>query len=206
MLIEANGLTVYRGDDALFSDLSFALHAGEIVRLEGSNGSGKTTLLRILCGLAEADEGELKWGGKPLRRAMESLREQILFIGHKPGINSELTPLENLQLLAKLETRCSTQNIEAALTQLLPPGRLDLPCRVLSAGQKRRVALARLLLTPAKVWMLDEPLTALDATGRGWLEEQLVKHALKGGSAVVTSHQPLAESSGVARTFRLVQR
>lgn len=203
MLLEATGLTVYRGDEPLFEDLEFTLVAGEIVRLEGSNGSGKTTLLRILCGLAEADEGSLLWQGQALPGCASELREQTLFLGHKPGISAELTPVENLQVLCSLGRPRSLDDIETALYEVQLEHRLDLPCRVLSAGQRRRVALARLVLSDSLVWILDEPLTALDADGRRWLENLLIEHARHGGSVIVTTHHALAENNDIARSFRL---
>lgn len=203
MLLEANGLTVFRGDEPLFENLTFTLAGGEIVRLEGSNGSGKTTLLRTLCGLAEADEGSLRWCGQPLSRAITELREQVIFLGHKPGINGELSPVENLQLLCGMQQPVERTGIVTALSAVRLENRLELPCRMLSAGQKRRVALCRLLLSQASVWILDEPLTALDSDGRAWLENLLIEHARAGGSVIVTTHQALSEDSGLARSFRL---
>lgn len=195
-LLQSKGLTVYRGDEPLFADIDLTLSAGEILQIEGSNGSGKTTLLRVLCALAEADEGEVFWRGKNLRKHRSEFYAETLYLGHKPGIKAELSALENLRLYLSLGQNSNATAIkDAALEQALDTvhlsGRGDLPCGVLSAGQQRRVALARLVLTSAKLWILDEPLTALDLEGRNTVQRILENHVVAGGSLLYTTHQAL---------------
>lgn len=203
-LLVTRGLSVFRSDEALFENLEFSLSAGEIVRVEGDNGTGKTTLLRLLCGLGEADEGDVLWQGRPLHKQLSQARGEIIFLGHKAGINGAMTAFENLAFLCSLESHVSENDIVDALQRVNLAAKMELPCRLLSAGQKRRVALARLLLTRARIWILDEPLTALDVSGREWLETLLLEHVANGGSAIVTTHQDFLADNPVARPLRLM--
>ena len=202
-LLTAVDVGVERGEQVLFRQVNLTLVAGELVQLTGSNGCGKTTLLRILAGLGTADAGELFWCGVPLARQRQLLREQSLYIGHKPGISAELTPVENLCFLAGLQQPVSRQRALQALTDIGLEARVDVPCRVLSAGQKRRVALARLGFSKARLWILDEPLTALDLQARSWLELQLQQHIEQGNAALVSTHTLLDIELGGQRCLRL---
>ncbi len=190
-LVEVRGLTVFRGDDALINQLDFSLYAGEMVRIAGSNGSGKTTLMRLLCGLALADEGEILWQGKRWRPQRSAIYAQTLYLGHKPGIKAELSAVENLRLSQRLSGLRDDAAINTALATVALGDRADLPCAVLSAGQQRRVALARLLLQPSTLWMLDEPLTALDAEGRNIVTNLIRQHVETGGALLYTTHHEL---------------
>lgn len=180
-LISADMLSVARGDRTLLRGLSFVLAPGEVLHLRGRNGAGKTSLLEILAGLRQPLEGRLR---KPDADALH-------WLGHKNALNPALTVLENLRWWCGL----NAAPVSAILPALERVGMETLrhrPCRTLSAGQKRRAALARLLLAPRPLWLLDEPLSGLDVDGIERFAELLATHARSGGAAIVTSHQPLA--------------
>lgn len=206
-MLEGRNLAVMRGEQVLFAQLDISVGASEVVRLLGPNGSGKTTLLRVLCGLTEADEGEVYWQGNEVTRSRAEFNDALLFLGHKPGLTPELSARENLTLLSGLEsykTDCPTEEstqsatgkaIERALVEVGLGTRIDQPLATLSAGQQQRVKLARLQLTVAPLWILDEPLTALDSSGQAWLAERITEHASEGGSVLVTTHQEFGNSN-----------
>jgi len=194
-LIEGRGLAVMRGEQLLFSGLDISLEAGDIVRLTGPNGSGKTTLLRVLCGLTEPDAGEVFWQGTPVRKQRSEFNQQLLFLGHKLGLTPELTAFENLAMLCRLERTASDADIRQALEYVGLGNRVNQPLVTLSAGQQQRVRLALTVLLDTPLWIFDEPLNALDATGQEWLEETLNAHAAKGGCALVTTHQAIGHSA-----------
>ncbi|MCX8017784.1 MAG: cytochrome c biogenesis heme-transporting ATPase CcmA, partial [Rhodocyclaceae bacterium] len=162
-MLTASGLSCVRGDRRLFSGLDLAVGAGQWLHVQGENGAGKTSLLRILAGLAPPAAGEICWQGAPIKTLAEDYRRELLFLGHHAAVKEELTPLENLLFAARLD---ATSLDEAAAMKALARfglrGREDLPVRFLSAGQKRRVLLARLAVRQATLWILDEPFTALD--------------------------------------------
>ncbi len=191
-MIEARDLAVMRGEQVLFAKLDLSLSAGEVMRVSGPNGSGKTTLLRILCGLTEADAGDVLWRDKPVKSQRLEFQQSLLFLGHKPGLTPELSARENLNVLCGLQQPVSDGEIEGALKAAGLDGRLDQPVLTMSAGQQQRVKLARMLLSSAQLWILDEPLTSLDSDGQEWLEKQLDNHAAKGGAAILTTHQELS--------------
>ena len=192
VLLEAKGLTIWRGDNLLMEDIDVQLCAGSITQIQGTNGSGKTTLLRALIGLAEFDEGEIFWCGKPFFKARDDLYAELLYLGHKPGISAGLTPLENIRALCPELGQDSRALTGQVLDELAIADRIDLPCAALSAGQKRRVALARLRLQSARLWVLDEPLTSLDTNGYQWVREEIKRHVGTGGVVVFTTHQALS--------------
>ncbi len=196
-------LTCYRGDHLLFADVNFELCPGDILQIDGENGSGKTTLLRILCGLVLADEGEVFWQGKPLHKMRAEFGSQLTYVGHHNGFKGELTPIENLRMDRSLANARADMSPQQALQLLGLLNRDDVPCRALSAGQRRRVALARLLVTNTKLWILDEPLTALDVRGRAVIEAELIKHAQAGGMVVFTTHHPLQLGDYPLKTLHL---
>ena len=203
-LLQAKSLTVYRGDDALFADIGFSVAEGDWLQIEGGNGSGKTTLLRVLCGLANADEGEVLWQGTRIQSQRSEFHADLLYLGHKTGIKAELSACENLCLYQHSNSSAGSETaIVEALGVLGLADRADLPCGVLSAGQQRRVALARLLLSPARLWILDEPLTALDVEGRDTVQGLLEKHVSAGGALVYTTHQALPINGIATRSLRL---
>ena len=180
-----------RGYRELFNGLNFSVQPGEVLRVEGDNGSGKTSLLRILAGLAEPLEGEVLWNGMPVKHPDSGYLPSMLYLGHRAAIKYELTPIENLCMARALFGSREQNGIEEALYQIGLYGFEDIVSGNLSAGQKRRVALAQLLLTQAKVWILDEPYTSLDVAAIAFLEGLFQKHVQNGGTLILTSHQPV---------------
>ena len=175
-----------------------------MLQITGGNGAGKTTLIRVLCGLSPPDDGEILWRRQSIYTAADDYRADLLYVGHRDGVKNELTPLENLSFAAALHDSPSLLTPEAAL-QKVGLDDIDKPCGKLSAGQKRRTALARLLLNRATIWFLDEPLTALDDEGRRILGDIVEVHLSNGGAAVIATHQQLPEWSS-AQTMRLEKR
>ncbi len=204
MLTVAN-LACVRGERLLFEGVSFTLVPGEWLHLEGENGSGKTSLLRIVCGLLHPVDGEIRWNGTTAAEAGDDYHEELLYLGHAGAIKEDLTALENLRIGAALAGRTlDEQAALAALRRLGLKGREDLPSRFLSQGQKRRVALARLLTSTARLWVLDEPFVALDARAVALLCGILAEHLRDGGMALFTSHQAVDLGAG-GRSLRLGQ-
>ncbi|MCE8020858.1 cytochrome c biogenesis heme-transporting ATPase CcmA [Halomonas sp. MCCC 1A11036] len=198
--LQARNLACERDDRWLFRGLDLDIRAGEIVRVEGPNGSGKTTLLKILSGQLADYEGELSWGGRPMREARESFLANLLYLGHSPGVKAALTPLENLAWYQALAGQPGGEAARfAALEEVGLAGFEDVPAAQLSAGQQRRVALARLALTPRLLWVLDEPFTAIDRDGVAALEQRLVGHARAGGGVLVTTHHGLTPCAELRR-------
>jgi heme exporter protein A len=190
--LEARALACSRGSATLFRGVSFALEPGEWIAVRGPNGSGKTTLLRCVTGLTRADEGEILWNGEDIRRVPAPFHGNLLFSGHLPGIKDDLSAEENLQgALALRGIPASADACRAALGEAGLGKRALLPARRLSAGQRRRIGLARLLLDPAPVWALDEPLTALDDAGQQLFGRLLERHLARGGLALLATHHDL---------------
>lgn len=198
-LLQARGLFCERDERVLFSGLDFTLHAGELMQVAGSNGSGKTTLLRILCGLNSLWDGELFWRGSPLHEQRESFLASLLFIGHRVGVNRILSPRENLRWSCALQGGVDDGRIQQALERVGLAGYDDIPCHNLSAGQHQRVALARLHLIDAPLWILDEPFTTLDVDGVRALEQHLASHTAQGGAVMVTTHHALNVPCDITR-------
>lgn len=190
MGLTAKGLCVYRGDRCLFSGLDLALAEGELLYVSGPNGSGKTTLLRLLCGLTVPEDGTILWDGKSIRQQGDDYRRELFYFGHLNGIKADLSALENLQMNAALAGQSvSEEDALDALELLGLASYEDLPTKVLSQGQKRRVALARLWLTQAKLWVLDEPFTALDVAAVALLRDRMRAHLDGQGMIILTTHQ-----------------
>ena len=191
-----DAVTCERGARRLFAPLSLQLHAGEWVHLQGENGVGKTTLLRTVCGLTPAASGSVLWQGQPIAQVRSALQSELLYLGHSLALKADLSPLENLQVDAQLRGHpTGTPQILDALAELGLNSLAHLPLRVLSQGQQRRVALARLVLSRAALWVLDEPWVALDAKSMQALTQRLDAHVQAGGSLLFTSHQPAALTS-----------
>ena len=206
-LLNAENISVWRGDNLLLHNVSFSIDAGEIVQVLGTNGSGKTTLLRILCGIGIADDGVVLWRGEPVSRASDQFHAELLYLGHKSGIKSSLTPVENLLFFSELagikKSEHTQKKIHTALTELALEDKANIVCKNLSAGQQRRVSLARLILEPATLLVLDEPFTALDADGLRWVENQIALHVENGGAVVLTSHTQFNAPQLSVRRFEL---
>ncbi len=202
VLLQAQNLSVSRGELTVFERKSFTINTGMLFQLQGDNGSGKTTLLRAICTLIPLDEGELRWRGELLPAAREQYFAEMCFAGHADGLKGDLTAVENLTSTLTEHTPTVIECI-AALEKTGFTGRDDLPCRVLSAGQRRRVVLARVLLSQATLWVLDEPLTALDASGRELVGKLIEEQVGSGGSVVYSTHQPLDVSGFPLQTLAL---
>lgn len=189
MSLAAENLAALRGERLLFRGLGFTLPPGGALALTGPNGSGKTTLLRLLAGLARPFAGRVTWQGRPIAADPEAHRARLRWIGHLPGLKAALTPAESLAFEARLAGR--PDGLTAALAAFDLEPFAHLPARVLSAGQRRRVALARLALGPAALWLLDEPASALDAASEARLWALAEAHLAAGGALVVATHAPV---------------
>ncbi|MFI8416774.1 cytochrome c biogenesis heme-transporting ATPase CcmA [Serratia sp. NPDC078593] len=203
-MLEAKNLSCVRDERTLFSALSFSVEPGEIVQVEGPNGAGKTSLLRIVTGLARPACGEVLWRGQNTLRCREQYHGDLLYLGHQPGINALLTPFENLQFYQATRGATGRQSIWQALEKVDLVGYEEIPVAQLSAGQQRRVALARLWLSQSPLWILDEPLTAIDKQGVGELISLFEQHAQQGGMIVLTTHQDLAGVNQTVGKVRLL--
>lgn len=196
-MLTAHGLTCVRGERRLFAGIDLAVGPGEWLHVRGENGAGKTSLLRLLVGLMQPADGEIRWDGVPVRELSEEYRRHMLFLGHHGAVKEELTTLENLHFAAALDgAELSEREAIAALHRFGLRGREELAVRFLSAGQKRRVLLARLVTRKAKLWVLDEPFTALDVKAVDMLSNLIGEHLAAGGMAVLTSHQAMPIPGG----------
>lgn len=195
-MLTARNLECIRGEHRLFSNLSFSVNPGELMFVGGPNGSGKTSLLRLLCGLSLPDDGEIYWNGTDIRELGEDYRDVMTYLGHLGGIKDDLTAIENLRISCAL-AGCEIDEDQAAdaLGQIGLAGREMLPARVLSQGQRRRVALARLLVARTKLWILDEPLTALDVAAVELIKGILEHNLAEGGMVIMTTHQEIVMST-----------
>ena len=201
--LEAVDLACVRGDRQLFANVSFRLSAGQWMHLQGDNGSGKTSLMRILCGLSPAAAGEVRWAGVPVGQCAETYRANMLYLGHTLSLKDDLSALENLQFESAVSAEpLDMHHAMAGLQALGLQGREHLPLRVLSQGQKRRAALARLLTSRARLWLLDEPFVALDPGAVSQLVDLLGRHVEQGGMVLYTSHQTVP-MGGTGHHFRL---
>lgn len=189
-MLEADNLECSRGERRLFQGVGFRLKAGEVLYLTGKNGVGKTSLLRMICGLLPPNAGTIRWNGEDIRRLAGDYRAELCYLGHANAIKEELTPLENLHSgAALLGTPLSETQALEALNHVGLAGREDLPCRYLSQGQKRRVALARLVFDQRALWVLDEPFVALDAQAVAWLVQRIIARVAQGAIVIMTTHQ-----------------
>ena len=203
-MLMAQNLTCLRGDRLLFKSVSFELSAGGLMYVLGENGSGKSSLLRLLCGLLTPDEGSVFWHGQAIKHDAEVYQADLTYIGHLNGLKDDLTALENLKISAHLAGNAVDSN--AALNSLTAIGVArcaNLPVGVLSQGQKRRVAFARLWLTRSRLWVLDEPFAALDAASVDVLASRISEHMANGGMTIITTHQDVAINAQSTQTLRL---
>jgi heme exporter protein A len=203
-MMEVVDLACARGERRLFQDLNFTQTAGELLYVHGPNGSGKTTLLRTLCGLALPETGEVRWRGRNIRRLGEDYHREMAYVGHLNGVKDELTAFENLRLAGRMAgvDDCDDRAV-TALQRMELSGCAELPGKVLSQGQKRRVALARLLLAHKALWIMDEPFNALDVKAVGMIQDVLIEHLDNGGMVILTTHQEVEITAHRARHIRL---
>lgn len=191
-MLEAINVTCVRGDRLLFRGVNFSLPPGGLLELRGPNGGGKTSLLRILCGLATPVEGAVQWNGTNIRTLREEYFASLAYVAHLNGVKDELTALENLLVAGRVAGReLNRQEGEATLERVGLINQRHLPARVLSAGQRRRLTLARLLAARAKLWLLDEILTSLDDSGIDLVRKLIMEHIEGDGMAIVATHQDL---------------
>jgi len=202
--LQVTDLSCMRGDRCLFSGLGFSLASGQLLHLKGHNGSGKTTLLRTLAGLLQAESGEIRWNGEPLRRVRQEFHAELLYLGHLNGLKGDLSAVENLRIDSAIRGQAmSEQAAWQTLDDIGLRGYEDLPSKYLSQGQKRRVALARLWVNRAALWILDEPFSALDVAAVAELQKVIRGHLERGGMAILTTHQEVELTSGEVLTLEL---
>jgi len=190
--LQANQLSCIRNDIELFSDLSFEVQSGHVLQIEGANGCGKTSLLRILCGLMLPSEGQVTWNGSDIQKERITYNSNLAYIGHYNGIKGDLSCEENLRFFQSLGNTREDIQIDDILQQVGLLEKDESHARKLSAGQRRRLALARLLMSNAALWILDEPFTALDPEGRQLIEGYFDQHCSQGGMIIFTTHHPVA--------------
>jgi heme exporter protein A len=191
VLLSANGLTCIREDRILFEALNFSVCRGDVIQVEGPNGSGKTSLLRILAGLSQPYDGTVLFREKNIVEQSDDFHQNLLYLGHLPGVKGEMTAQENLEFNLTLHGNDSSK-AEETLEKVNLLGFEDALASHLSAGQHRRISLARLWQSKASIWILDEPFTAIDKNGVKQLEQLFLAHAQRGGCVILTTHQDLS--------------
>jgi len=201
--LEARALHLWRGEHHLLRGVSFSLGAGELLQIAGPNGVGKTSLLRVVTGLLPAESGEVLWCGNDVQRDTDAYMQALSYLGHAHALKLDLTALENLKFAVGVRRSLREQQCIDVLATLGVPHCAELPVRVLSAGQRRRVALARVLLCDSVLWILDEPITNLDVSGIALVEELMAAHLAKGGMILTAAHQALLATHSGTRSLSL---
>jgi heme exporter protein A len=190
---------VWRGERHVLKGVSLELHPRQLLHVSGPNGAGKTTLLRVLCGLLTPEQGAVAWLGRPIVKSRAEFHSILAYASHDPALKGDLTALENLRYSVGLRRRVTNVELRASLGRTGAEECADLPARVLSAGQRRRVAMARIIATGAALWLLDEPFTNLDSAGSALLSGLLAEHVQGGGLAVVVAHHEITLAGEVRR-------
>lgn len=193
-LLEARDLELWRGERRLFHAIDVSLHEGELLHITGPNGCGKTSLLRVLCGLTLPETGVVRWRGRPVMRTRADYHAEMAYVGHRESMKADLSPVENLCFDLGLRREAGQPLVRAALDEVGLSAAAEVPSRSLSAGQKRRVSIARCLASRARLWVLDEPYTNLDVAGREFVDEMMTRHLDQDGLVLLVAHQ----SHGVA--------
>lgn len=201
--LEARAVHLWRGDKHLLRGISFMLSPGELLQVIGPNGVGKTSLLRCVAGLLPTESGDVVWGGRQHSDCRDEFNQQLAYLAHVNALKGDLTALENLRYSVAIKRACSEQELRDTLARLRVGACADLPARALSAGQKRRVCLGRVLLAKAALWILDEPITNLDTAGITLFEECMADHLESGGMILTAAHQLLLQGRANVRTLEL---
>jgi len=197
--LSVDGVHVWRGERHVLKGLSLELKPHDLLHISGPNGTGKTTLLRVVSGLLRPEQGRVSWLGKPISSVRSEYQCALAYASHEPALKGDLTPLENLKFMVGLKRRVAVSELRANLERTGVGACADLPVRVLSAGQRRRVVMARVLAACAALWLLDEPFTNLDAAGSQLLTQMLADHVNQGGLALVVAHHALNVAARVRR-------
>jgi heme exporter protein A len=201
--LEARAVHLWRGEKHLLRGVSFALYSGELLQVVGPNGVGKTSLLRCVAGLLPTEQGDIVWQGRQLPEGRDDFHRELAYLAHVNGLKTDLTALENLRFGVSIRRAVDTEELRETLRLLHVESCADLPVRALSAGQKRRVALARIMLTSAALWILDEPITNLDRAGIALFEARIAEHMRAGGMILTAAHQLLLQGQPGVRTLEL---
>ena len=201
--LDVRDIHLWRGDRHLLRGASFTLKCGELLQVVGPNGVGKTSLLRCVAGLLPVESGEIEWNGRRLQECRDDFHRELAYLAHINALKADLTALENLRYGVGIKRLASTAELADVLAKLQVAHCADLPVRALSAGQKRRVAIARILLSHAPLWILDEPITNLDAAGIALFESCMAEHLRNGGMILTAAHQLLLQNRPGVRTMEL---
>jgi heme exporter protein A len=202
-VLEVRALHLWRGERHLLRGVAFTVRSGELLQVMGANGVGKTSLLRCVADLLPAESGEIQWRGQAIRRDRDSYHRDLAYLAHSNALKADLTALENLRYGVGLRRSASKNELLAILQKLQVAACADLSVRLLSAGQKRRVALARVMLSQARLWILDEPITNLDSAGIALVENCMAAHLESGGLIITAAHQELLKGAANVRTMEL---
>jgi heme exporter protein A len=203
ILLAGKELELWRGERRLFTGISFELRPGELLHIVGPNGCGKTSLLRVLCGLTLPETGDVYWCNRKVQRNRADFHASMCYLGHRESLKADLTAEENLVFQLGLRVTLSAADIHAALERVGLTKQREIPARSLSAGQKRRVSLARALASGAKLWLLDEPYTNLDIAGRELVDQMMSRHLEEDGLVLLVAHQAHGVAAGVTRRLEL---